>query len=45
MLSKVSVHQYSGSNNALGTACGKFFPVSALSVTDPGDSDIGSMKA
>jgi large subunit ribosomal protein L30e len=42
MLSKVSVHHYAGSNNTLGTACGKFFPVSALSITDPGDSDIVS---
>jgi large subunit ribosomal protein L30e len=24
----------------LGTACGKFYRVSSLSITDPGDSDI-----
>jgi len=40
MLAKVGVHHYSGSNVALGTACGKYFRVSALSVLDPGDSDI-----
>lgn len=27
-------------NVELGTACGKLFRVSALSITDPGDSDI-----
>lgn len=33
-------------NNDLGTACGKFFRVSCLSITDPGDSDIiKSMEA
>jgi large subunit ribosomal protein L30e len=30
----------SADNNDLGTACGKFFRVSCLSITDPGDSDI-----
>mmetsp|Transcript_4037 Transcript_4037/g.5088 ORF Transcript_4037/g.5088 Transcript_4037/m.5088 type:complete len:109 (-) Transcript_4037:110-436(-) len=40
MLSKTDVHHYSGGNNELGTACGKYFRVSVLSVTDPGDSDI-----
>jgi hypothetical protein len=27
-------------NVDLGTACGKLFRVSSLSITDPGDSDI-----
>jgi subtilisin family serine protease len=27
-------------NVDLGTACGKFYRVSSLSITDPGDSDI-----
>merc|ERR1712037_1044593 len=27
-------------NNELGTACGKYFRVCTLSITDPGDSDI-----
>ena len=40
MLSKTGVHHYSGTNIDLGTACGKFFRVALLSVTDPGDSDI-----
>ena len=40
MLSKTGVHQYSGTNIDLGTACGKYFRVSCLSITDPGDSDI-----
>ncbi|KAA3475597.1 60S ribosomal protein L30 [Gossypium australe] len=50
MLCKVGVHHYNGSkffspaalqnNNDLGTACGKYFRVSCLSIVDPGDSDI-----
>eukprot|EP00920_Eleutheroschizon_duboscqi_P012025 GHVT01028792.1.p1 GENE.GHVT01028792.1~~GHVT01028792.1.p1 ORF type:complete len:109 (+),score=11.63 GHVT01028792.1:1131-1457(+) len=40
MLSKCGVHHYHGDNNDLGTACGKMFRVSCMSVTDPGDSDI-----
>jgi large subunit ribosomal protein L30e len=40
MLAKCSVHHYTGSNIDLGTACGKYFRVSVLSVTDAGDSDI-----
>mmetsp|Transcript_19472 Transcript_19472/g.27168 ORF Transcript_19472/g.27168 Transcript_19472/m.27168 type:complete len:128 (+) Transcript_19472:98-481(+) len=40
MLSKTGVHHYGGSNIDLGTACGKYFRVSCLSITDPGDSDI-----
>ena len=31
---------YSGNNSELGTACGKFYRVSVLTVTDVGDSDI-----
>ena len=34
---------YSGDNNDLGTACGKFFRVSMVAVTDGGDSDILNM--
>ena len=37
---KTGVHHYSGNNNELGTACGKYFRVATLSITDPGDSDI-----
>jgi len=40
MLSKTGVHHYVGNNIELGTACGKYFRVSVLSITDPGDSDI-----
>eukprot|EP00536_Pseudo-nitzschia_multiseries_P017110 jgi/Psemu1/314018/fgenesh1_kg.1383_\ len=40
MLAKVPVHHYAGNNIALGTACGKFFNCSVLSILDAGDSDI-----
>ena len=40
MLSKTGVHHYTGNNIELGTACGKYFRVSVLSITDPGDSNI-----
>ncbi|KAH7677464.1 large subunit ribosomal protein L30e protein [Dioscorea alata] len=40
MLSKVGVHHFNGNNVDLGTACGKYFRVCCLSITDPGDSDI-----
>lgn len=40
MLAKCAVHHYTGSNIDLGTACGKYFRVSVLSITDAGDSDI-----
>ncbi|ESO83237.1 hypothetical protein LOTGIDRAFT_236815 [Lottia gigantea] len=40
MLAKTGVHHYAGNNIELGTACGKYFRVGALSITDPGDSDI-----
>jgi large subunit ribosomal protein L30e len=40
LLSKTRVHQYSGANQDLGTACGKYFRVSMMAVTEAGDSDI-----
>merc|ERR1712062_622385 len=40
MLAKTGVHHYSGNTIELGTACGKYFRVCTLSITDPGDSDI-----
>eukprot|EP00475_Leptophrys_vorax_P001553 TRINITY_DN1084_c0_g1_i1.p1 TRINITY_DN1084_c0_g1~~TRINITY_DN1084_c0_g1_i1.p1 ORF type:complete len:110 (+),score=35.83 TRINITY_DN1084_c0_g1_i1:93-422(+) len=40
MLSKTGVHHYNGNNIDLGTACGKYFRVCVLSITDAGDSDI-----
>jgi len=36
MLAKTGVHHYSGNNGDLGTACGKYFSVGALAITDPG---------
>eukprot|EP00552_Chaetoceros_brevis_P005186 CAMPEP_0197735100 /NCGR_PEP_ID=MMETSP1435-20131217/276_1 /TAXON_ID=426625 /ORGANISM="Chaetoceros brevis, Strain CCMP164" /LENGTH=88 /DNA_ID=CAMNT_0043322653 /DNA_START=323 /DNA_END=585 /DNA_ORIENTATION=- len=40
MLAKTQVHHYTGDNTALGTACGKHFNCSVLTITDAGDSDI-----
>ncbi|CAN6543262.1 unnamed protein product [Malus baccata var. baccata] len=40
MLAKIGVHHYNGNNVELGTACGKYFRVSCLSIIDAGDSDI-----
>merc|ERR1712187_238874 len=40
MMSKTGVHHYTGDNNQLGTACGKYFRVGCLCITDPGDCDI-----
>merc|ERR1739847_220170 len=37
MLSKCSVHHYTGTNNDLGTACGRYFRVSCLSILDAGE--------
>jgi large subunit ribosomal protein L30e len=41
MLSHAHVHHYSGNNVELGTACGKFFRVGVLAVTDAGDAELG----
>ena len=40
MLARIGIHHYDGSNNDLGTACGKYFQASCVAVLDPGDSDI-----
>ncbi len=40
LLSKTGVHHFAGSNNELGTACGRFYRVSVMAITDAGDSDI-----
>lgn len=40
MLGKTTVHHFTGSNVSLGTACGKLFRSSVMSIVDPGDSDI-----
>ena len=37
---KVPLHKFSGTNIDLGSACGKPFSVSVLSVLDAGDSEI-----
>ncbi|KAL7547531.1 hypothetical protein ACHAWF_010815 [Thalassiosira exigua] len=44
MLAKVPVHHYSGDNTELGTACGKLFNCSTVSILDGGDSDILASK-
>jgi large subunit ribosomal protein L30e len=40
MLSKTTVHHFSGSNVELGTACGKLYKCSVMTIIDAGDSDI-----
>merc|ERR1719335_1375131 len=40
VLAKSDVHHFDGNNVELGTACAKLFPVSAMVISDPGDSDI-----
>ncbi|ELP88253.1 60S ribosomal protein L30-3, putative [Entamoeba invadens IP1] len=40
VLAKVNVVHYAGTNVDLGTACGRYFGVSVLSIVDAGDSDI-----
>ena len=40
MLAKCTVHPFGGSNVSLGSACGRLYRVSCLSIEHPGDSDI-----
>lgn len=40
VLAKTKTIFYKGSNVDLGTACGKLFRISCMSITEPGDSDI-----
>jgi large subunit ribosomal protein L30e len=40
VLAKAEIYHYDGNNIELGTAVGKLFAVSALVISDPGDSDI-----
>eukprot|EP01100_Stratorugosa_tubuloviscum_P011962 TRINITY_DN546_c1_g1_i1.p1 TRINITY_DN546_c1_g1~~TRINITY_DN546_c1_g1_i1.p1 ORF type:complete len:109 (-),score=55.64 TRINITY_DN546_c1_g1_i1:169-495(-) len=40
MLAGAGIHHYSGNNIDLGTACGKYYRTSVVSVIDAGDSDI-----
>ena len=39
-LSELKVYTYPGTSFDLGEACGKPFPVAAMAIRDPGDSDI-----
>jgi large subunit ribosomal protein L30e len=39
-LSKTTVHEFNGTSLELGSLCGKPFPISALSIHDPGNSKI-----
>jgi large subunit ribosomal protein L30e len=43
-LKKVSTYNFKGSNQDLGSVCGKPFPVSVLSVIKPGKSNILQLK-
>ena len=40
VLAKADVHHFDGNNLELGTALGKLFAISAMIISDPGDSDI-----
>ena len=40
MLAKCGVYHYNGNNIDLGTACGRYYRVGSLAITNPGDSDI-----
>lgn len=44
MLSKTHILYFDGTNNDLGTACGKLFRVGVLTIIDAGDSDILAIK-
>ena len=41
----VTVHQVTMVNSQLGAACAKPFPVSALCIVDPGQSDLLSLSS
>lgn len=40
VLAGVKTIEFNGTNSDLGTACGKLFRISCMSVQDAGDSDI-----
>lgn len=44
MMANIVLHCFNGNNIDLGTACGKYFRVGCLAITDPGDSDIIKIK-
>jgi len=41
---KVAVYQYNGTNEDLGSACGKPYPISVLSVYTQGNSNIFALR-
>ena len=41
---KTPVYSFNGNNSVLGAACGKPFPISAISILDSGKSDILNLK-
>jgi large subunit ribosomal protein L30e len=41
---KLSIYNFKGTNMELGTACGKPFPISILTVVKPGKSTIMQLK-
>ena len=41
---KTPVYSFNGNNSVLGAACGKPFPISAISILDGGKSDILNLK-
>ena len=41
---KISTYNFNGSNVELGSACGKPFPISVLTVVKPGKSNILQLK-
>jgi large subunit ribosomal protein L30e len=41
---KTPVYSFDGNNSVLGAACGKPFPISAISILDGGKSDILNLK-
>ena len=40
MLTKTTVHHYQGNCSDLGTACGKYFGVSSVSIVDAGECSL-----
>ena len=40
MVGRIKIIEYNGTNTDLGSACGKLFRLSCLSVNEAGDSDI-----
>ena len=40
MVGKIKIIEYNGTNTDLGSACGRLFRLSCLSINEPGDSDI-----